>query len=86
MWTALLAQHMPSPTEEIFKENAKDFNIRWNFPNCIGSINGNHIRIHCPPNSGNQHFNYKQYYSIVLQVVLDANIKFVTVDVGAYGK
>jgi len=34
IWTALQAQHMPSPTEEIFQETAKDFNIRWNFPNC----------------------------------------------------
>jgi len=28
---------MPSPTEDIFQEIAKDFNIRWNFPNCVGS-------------------------------------------------
>jgi hypothetical protein len=29
---------MPSPTDEIFTEISKDFNIRWNFPNCIESI------------------------------------------------
>jgi len=28
---------MPSPTDEIFTEISKDFNIRWNFPNCIES-------------------------------------------------
>ena len=28
IWTALQAQHMLSPTEEIFQETAKDFNIR----------------------------------------------------------
>ena len=77
---------MPSPTEEIFQEIAKVFNIRWNFPNCVGSIDGKHIRIKCSPNSGSQYFNYKQYHSIVLQAVVDANLKFVTVDVWAYGK
>jgi hypothetical protein len=45
-----------------------------------------HIRLHCPPNPGSQHFNYKQYHSIVLQAVVDANLKFVNVDVGAFGK
>jgi hypothetical protein len=28
---------MPPPTDEIFTEISKDFNIRWNFPNCIES-------------------------------------------------
>jgi hypothetical protein len=45
-----------------------------------------HIRLHCPPNPGSQYFNYEQYHSIVLQAVVEANLKFVTVDVGAFGK
>ena len=75
---------MPSP--EIFQEIAKNFTIRWNFPNCVGSIDGKHIRIKWPPNSGSQYFNYKHYHSTVLQAVADAYLKCVTVDVGAYGK
>jgi hypothetical protein len=47
---------MPSQTEEIFQEIAKDFNIRWNFPNSVGNIDGKHISIKCPPNSGSQYF------------------------------
>jgi hypothetical protein len=77
---------MPSPTNETCKEIAKDFHIHQNFPNCSGSIGGKHIGIKCPPNSSSQYFNYKQYHSIVLQAVLNANLKFVTAAVGAYGK
>jgi hypothetical protein len=29
---------MLSPKDEIFTEISKDFNIRWNFPKCIESI------------------------------------------------
>jgi hypothetical protein len=77
---------MPSPAQEIFQETAKDFNIRWNFPNCVGSIDGKHTRIKCPPNFGSQYCKHKQYNSIVLQAVVDANLKFVTVDVGTFVK
>ena len=45
-----------------------------------------HIRIRRPPNPGSLYFNYNQYHSIVLQTVLGANLKFVTVDLGAFGK
>jgi hypothetical protein len=77
---------MPSPTEEIFKEITKDFNIHWTFPNHVGSIDGKYIRIKYLPNSGSQYFNYKQYHSIVLQAVVDTNLKVVTVDIGVYGQ
>jgi hypothetical protein len=32
---------MPSPTDGIFTEISKDFNIRWNFQYCIESIDAN---------------------------------------------
>jgi hypothetical protein len=77
---------MPSPTQEIFLKIAKRFNNRWNFPNYIVSIDRKNIIIKCLPNSGSRYFNYKQYHSIVLQAVADSYLKFLTVDVRAYGK
>jgi len=77
---------MPSPKDKIFTEISKYFNIRWNFPDCIERTDGKHIRIHCPPNSVSQYFNYRQCHYNVLQAVVGANLKSVTAEVGVYGK
>jgi hypothetical protein len=86
IWMALQLWHTPNPSVEMFKKIAKEFSSLWNFPNCIGSIDGKHIQLKCPRNSGSLFFNYKQLNSMVLLAVVDAGMKFIAVDVGAYGK
>lgn len=44
---------------ENWKSVADSFEIKWNIPNCIGAIDGKHIRIICPPNAGSLYFNHK---------------------------
>jgi hypothetical protein len=65
---------------------SNEFYLEWNFTNCVGSIDGKHIQLKCPSNSGSMYYNYKGYYSIVLQQLLDARYRFIAIDVGAYGK
>lgn len=77
---------LPKPTHEMLKMNADDFYKKWNFPHCVAAIDGKHIRIKCPKNSGSLFFNYKEYFSLVLLALVDANCKFIAVDVGSYGK
>ncbi len=39
-------------------------------PYCFGALDGKHIRIRKPKNSGKMYFNYTQFYSIVLIAVV----------------
>lgn len=82
----LVPVFLPSPTETYFKSRALEFWERWNFPNCVGAIDGKHVRIVCPKKSGSLFFNYKNYFSIVLLAIVDAKYKFLAIDVGSYGK
>lgn len=82
----ILRTAMPEPTTESFIQNIAEFSAKWNYPNCCGAIDGKHVRIKSPPKAGSAFFNYKDFHSIVLLAVVDANYKFTAVDVGSYGR
>ncbi|RXN04065.1 nuclease HARBI1 [Labeo rohita] len=86
IWDALVQEVMPVPTTEDRRSIATDVLHRWNFPNCLGSIDGKHVVIRAPDNSGSLFFNYKGTYSVVLLAVVDAQFCFRVVDVGSYGR
>lgn len=73
-------------SQEEWKEVSQQFGDKWNFYNCIGSIDGKHIAIEKPPHSGSYFYNYKHTYSVVLMAVVNANYEFMMVDVGANGR
>ncbi|CAH1973131.1 unnamed protein product [Acanthoscelides obtectus] len=86
LWAELVPIHMPIPTEQRLKAIAEDFEATWNFPHCIGAIDGKHCEIKKPPKSGSAHWCYKKRNSIVMQAVADAKRRFVAVEVGGRGK
>ncbi|KAL4092436.1 hypothetical protein QTP88_026937 [Uroleucon formosanum] len=82
----VMPEVMLVPTEQKWKEIASKFWTCWNFPNCLGAIDGKHVTIQAPPNSGSQYFCYKKTFSIVLLALVDAHYNFIAVDVGSFGK
>lgn len=82
----LMNELMPTPTEEMWKNIANDFFRMWNFPDCLRAMNGKHVTIQAPPNTGSMFFNYKKTFSIILLALVDAHCNFIAVYVGAYGK
>ena len=76
------ALQCPNKSEQ-WKQVADDFFQKWQYPNCIGAVDGKHINIRATPDSGTIYFNYKKFFFIVLMAVVDAKYRFLSVSVGS---
>lgn len=86
IWNTMQTLYLPQPTMEMWKLIAKVFEQIWQFPHCVGALDGKHILIKKPPNSGSSFYNYKHTFSVVLMALVDAHYKFISVDIGSMGR
>lgn len=75
----------PNTTEK-WEVIAEQFEERWNFPHCLGAMDGKHIDIVPPADSGSYYYNYKGRHSMVLLAIVDAKYRFLLVDFGTNGR
>ena len=76
---------VPTTTEEWIKIT-DEFQKKWNFPNCVGAIDGKHIVMQPPANSGSYYFNYKHMHSIVLLAIAGPDYECLYADIGTNGR
>lgn len=81
------AQYMPTPSNRAeWSRIAEEFERKWQFPNCIGAIDGKHVVI-CPPSGcGSFYYNYKGTHSVVLMAIAGPNYECLYADVGTNGR
>ena len=65
---------------------SEKFRERWNFPNGLGGVDGKHIVIEQPKNSGSHYRNYKGTDSIILLAMVGPEYEFLFADVGMNGR
>ena len=71
----------PNTVEEWLLISEKFFQ-RWNLPNMIGTVDGKHVILQQPCNSGSHYRNYKGTDSIALMAVVGPEYQFLFADVG----
>jgi hypothetical protein len=62
---ALKNIYLEEPNQEKWNDIAAGFKNNKHFPNCIGAVDGKHIRIKKPNNAGSLFYNYKHFHSTV---------------------
>lgn len=65
---------------------ANGFKNAWQFPHCLGALDGKHIKLQAPINSGSEYFNYKNSFSIILLGLADSDCNFLFADIGTHGR
>lgn len=76
---------MPA-TKEAWLEVAKGFENTWQFPHCLGALDGKYVTLQAPVNSGSEFFTYKHDFSIILLAVADSDYNFLFADIGTHGR
>ena len=72
-------------TSEENREKMEEFEEMYGIPQIVGAIDGCHIEINAPSQNHEDYLKRKQHYSVNLQAIVDANLKFILATVGYPG-
>ena len=87
LWKPLVQAKFSNHQREYYGENG-EYDSVLAIPCCWGAIDGCHIPIQCPPGglkACKEYHNFKNFYSIVLMAIVDAQDRFIWASVGFPG-
>ena len=77
IFTCLKDEYLKTPNTAIqWKAISEEYFNMWNFPHCLGSLDGKHIVMRKPWHAGSVYHNYKGTESIVLMAIVDARYRY----------
>ncbi|KAG0725967.1 hypothetical protein GWK47_037553 [Chionoecetes opilio] len=83
LFAVLRGTYLKLPTTSAeWQEVASGFSNVWQFPNCIGALDGKHFLVIKPDNTGAEYFDYKSHHSVIMLALVDASYKFLYIDLG----
>ena len=69
--THLLNKFVLIPEGQWLDEDIEGFEHKRGFPQSVDAVDGTHIPIICPEDSGADYYNRKCFYLIIMQAVVD---------------
>lgn len=76
----MLPRYIKIPTGEDLHKVMETFQQKWDFPQCVGAVDGSHIIIKAPTSFHVDYYNRKGWYSIILQGIVDSAYKFIDIN------
>ncbi|KAK2181225.1 hypothetical protein NP493_405g01000 [Ridgeia piscesae] len=74
---ARMQEWVQLPTQQQADRQKAKFLRLAGFPNVVGCIDGTHVRIQAPPTNEHEYVNRKNFHSINVQVICDADLRIV---------
>ena len=84
IWECPRDAFIPQKSENDWLRTADESYDRNNFLNCLGAVDSKYIRTCKPDDSGSLFFNCMNFFSTVLMALVDADYRFISIDVGVY--
>jgi hypothetical protein len=75
----------PATPQEI-QTTINGFQDKFNYPVCLGALDGTHIPIKPPLGSETDYFNFKKYHSVIMLATVNSDLLFTYVNIGAPGR